>query len=154
MRGSISTGWRRSATPMRAPTPDGRLLRETARHLAVRMSYEDVIRVAQAKIDPARFARIAAEVGAKPGEPVKVFEFLKPGVEELCSVLPPSLARRILAFAEQREKLARFHWGMEVNTTSVIGLSALPDARRSCAAGGRAPIAMPRSSARSSAGSA
>ena len=30
----------------------GRLLRETARHLAVRMSYEDVIRVAQAKIDP------------------------------------------------------------------------------------------------------
>src|SRR5579862_7214468 len=36
---------------------DGQLLAETARHLAVRMSYEDVIRVAQAKIDPARFAR-------------------------------------------------------------------------------------------------
>ncbi len=100
---------------------NGRLLRETARHLAVRMSYEDVIRVAQAKTDPARFARIAAEVAAKPGEPVKVFEFLKPGVEELCSVLPPALARRILAFAEHREKLARFHWGMEVNTTSVSG---------------------------------
>ncbi len=99
----------------------GRLLRETARHLAVRMSYEDLIRVAQAKTDPARFARIAAEVGAKPGEPVKVFEFLKPGVEELCSVLPPSLARRVLAFTEHREKLARFHWGMEVNTTSVSG---------------------------------
>jgi len=30
----------------------GRLVRETARHLAVRMSYEDVIRVAQAKIAP------------------------------------------------------------------------------------------------------
>ncbi|MBX9777742.1 MAG: indolepyruvate oxidoreductase subunit beta family protein [Xanthobacteraceae bacterium] len=100
---------------------EGRLLRETARHLAVRMSYEDVIRVAQAKTDPARFARIAAEVAARPGEPVKVFEFLKPGVEELCSVLPPSLARRILAFAEHREKLARLHWGMEVNTTSVSG---------------------------------
>jgi indolepyruvate ferredoxin oxidoreductase beta subunit len=100
---------------------DGRLLRETARHLAVRMSYEDVIRVAQAKTDPTRFARITAEVGAKPGEPVKVFEFLKPGVEELCSVLPPALARRVLAFAEHREKLARFHWGMEVNTTSVSG---------------------------------
>jgi indolepyruvate ferredoxin oxidoreductase alpha subunit len=99
----------------------GRLVGETARHLAVRMSYEDVIRVAQAKIDPARFARIAAEVGAKPGEPVKIFEFLKPGVDEFCSVLPPSLARRILAFAEHREKLARFHWGMEVNTTSVSG---------------------------------
>jgi indolepyruvate ferredoxin oxidoreductase beta subunit len=30
------------------------LLRETARHLALRMSYEDVIRVAEAKADPAR----------------------------------------------------------------------------------------------------
>ena len=50
---------------------DGRLLRETARHLAVRMSYEDVIRVAQAKTDPARFARIAAQMGIKPDEPVQ-----------------------------------------------------------------------------------
>ena len=53
MRGSISTGSRRSATPTQRAT-GGRLLQETARHLAVRMSYEDVIRVAQAKIDPAR----------------------------------------------------------------------------------------------------
>src|SRR4029078_6395069 len=37
---------------------EGRLLRETARHLALRMSYEDVIRVAQAKIDPARLSGI------------------------------------------------------------------------------------------------
>jgi indolepyruvate ferredoxin oxidoreductase beta subunit len=99
----------------------GRLVRETARHLALRMSYEDVIRVAQAKTDPARFARIAAEVAAKPGEPVTIVEFLKPGVEEFCSVLPPALARRVLAFTEQRPRLARFHWGMEVNTTSVSG---------------------------------
>src|SRR5206468_12499362 len=58
----------------------GRLIRETARHLAVRMSYEDVIRVAQAKIDPARLKRIAAEMGVKFGEPFTVTEFLKPGV--------------------------------------------------------------------------
>src|SRR6478752_4765551 len=63
----------------------GRLLREVARHLAVRMSYEDVIRVAQAKIDPARLARIAADMGVKPGEPFTVTEFLKPGIEEMCS---------------------------------------------------------------------
>jgi indolepyruvate ferredoxin oxidoreductase beta subunit len=99
----------------------GRLLRETARHLAVRMSYEDVIRVAQAKIDPARMRRIAAEIGAKPGEPFTVTEFLKPGIEEMCSILPPALARRILASAERREWLARAHWAMEVNTASVSG---------------------------------
>jgi indolepyruvate ferredoxin oxidoreductase beta subunit len=99
----------------------GRLLRESARHLAVRMSYEDVIRVAQAKIDPARMERIAAEIGVKPGEPFTVTEFLKPGIEEMCSILPPWLARRILAVAERRGLIDRVHWGMEVNTASVSG---------------------------------
>jgi indolepyruvate ferredoxin oxidoreductase alpha subunit len=99
----------------------GRLLRETARHLAVRMSYEDVIRVAQAKIAPGRLARIAAEMGVKPGEPFTVTEFLKPGIEEFCSMLPPWLAQRILRFAERRGLIERMHWGMEVNTASVFG---------------------------------
>jgi indolepyruvate ferredoxin oxidoreductase beta subunit len=100
---------------------DGQLLAETARHLAVRMSYEDVIRVAQAKIDPARFARIVQQMGIKPGQPFALTEFLKPGVEEFCSVLPPWLAKRILGLAERHEKLARAHWGMEINTASVSG---------------------------------
>ena len=99
----------------------GRLLREVARHLAVRMSYEDVIRVAQAKIDPARLARIAADMGVKPGEPFTVTEFLKPGIEEMCSLLPPKLARRILALSERRGWIDRVHWGMEVNSASVSG---------------------------------
>ena len=99
----------------------GRLLREVARHLAVRMSYEDVIRVAQAKIDPARLARIAADMGVKPGEPFTVTEFLKPGIEEMCSLLPPRLAERILALAERRGWIDRVHWGMAVNSASVSG---------------------------------
>jgi indolepyruvate ferredoxin oxidoreductase, beta subunit len=99
----------------------GQLLRETARHLAVRMSYEDVIRVAQAKIDPARMERIAAEIGAKPGEPFTVTEFLKPGIEEMCSILPAWLATRILSLAERRGWTDRVHWAMEVNTASVSG---------------------------------
>jgi indolepyruvate ferredoxin oxidoreductase, beta subunit len=97
----------------------GRLVREVARHLALRMSYEDVIRVAQAKIDPARLERISAELGVKPGEPFTVTEFLKPGIEELCSLLPPALAKRILAAAERRG--LTLHWGMKVNTTSISG---------------------------------
>ena len=99
----------------------GRLLRETARHLAVRMSFEDVIRVAQAKIDPARFARIADELKVKPDEPFAVIEFLKPGIEEMCSILPPRLARPILAYSERRGWLGRVYWGMEIKTTSVTG---------------------------------
>ncbi len=100
---------------------DGQLLAETARHLAVRMSYEDVIRVAQAKIDPARFARIVTQMGVKPDQPFTVTEFLKPGVEEFCSILPPWLAKRVLALAERHPALGRAHWGMEINTASVFG---------------------------------
>ena len=59
------------------------------------MSYEDVVKVAAAKIDPARLPRIAAAMGINPGEPFTVTEFLKPGLEEMCSLLPPALATRI-----------------------------------------------------------
>ncbi|HTV35104.1 MAG TPA: indolepyruvate oxidoreductase subunit beta family protein [Xanthobacteraceae bacterium] len=100
---------------------DGRLLAEAARHLAVRMSYEDVIRVAQAKIDPTRMSRIAAQMKVKPEQPFTVTEFLKPGIEEFCSVLPPWLATPILTLAERNRWLARAHWGMQVNTASIFG---------------------------------
>jgi indolepyruvate ferredoxin oxidoreductase, beta subunit len=99
----------------------GKLLAETARHLAVRMSYEDVIRVAQVKIDPARFARIAREMGVKPEQTFTVTEFLKPGVEEFCSVLPPWLANGILGLAERYPALGRAHVAMAVNTASIFG---------------------------------
>src|SRR5215510_4675196 len=65
--------------------------------------------------------RIAAELGAKPDEPFTVTEFLKPGIEEMCSILPPGLAKRILAIAERRGWRERLHWAMEVNTASVSG---------------------------------
>ena len=99
----------------------GRVVRETARHLAVRMSFEDVIRVAEAKIDPARVGRIAASMGIEDGDPFTVAEFLKPGIEEICSLLPPRLARPLLALAERRGWLGRVYWGMEIQSTSVSG---------------------------------
>ena len=100
---------------------DGRLTREVARHLALRMSYEDVIRVAQAKIAPERMASIIAQMDARPGEPVTVVEFLKPGIEEMCSILPPTIARPIIALAERQGWINRLHWGMEIKTNSVSG---------------------------------
>ncbi len=56
MRGFISIALQPIRDADAKAGADGKLLPETARHLAVRMSYEDVIRVAQVKIDPARFA--------------------------------------------------------------------------------------------------
>jgi indolepyruvate ferredoxin oxidoreductase, alpha subunit len=99
----------------------GRLLAAVARQLALRMSYEDVIRVAQAKVDPARFARIVREMGVRPGQTFAITEYLKPGIEELCSILPGFLARRILAVAARFPVLARAHWGMAINSRSISG---------------------------------
>jgi len=94
-----------------------RLTNETGRYLALWMSYEDLIRVADLKTRPARLTRLRAEVDARAGEPLVVVEFLKPGIEELCSVLPRSLARRVLAWAKGRS----FSVGMHVKTTTVSG---------------------------------
>ena len=99
----------------------GGLLKEVARHLAVRMSYEDVVRVAQEKISPERMARIAREELRARGEPYSVHDFVKPGIEELCQLLPPVLAKPILSLAERKGWLGRFHLGMEINSTSVSG---------------------------------
>ena len=86
MRGSISTACRPIAKADADAGAQGKLLKETARHLAVRMSYEDVVRVAQAKIAPERMRRIAREELRVKDEPYSVHDFLKPGIEELLPV--------------------------------------------------------------------
>jgi len=100
---------------------DPQVLRETARHLAVRMSFEDLIRVAQAKTRPERIERILREAGAVKGEPVVITEFFKPGIRELADVLPPAPARRLLAWAERTGRLDKTYLGMEVKTSTING---------------------------------
>jgi indolepyruvate ferredoxin oxidoreductase beta subunit len=85
------------------------------------MSYEDIIRVADLKTRASRFERVRREVGAKQGEPVVVIDFLKPGVEELASVLPAPLGRTLVGWAERRGKLDAFNVGMHIKTSSVFG---------------------------------
>jgi indolepyruvate ferredoxin oxidoreductase beta subunit len=102
------------------PFGDPQVLTEVARHLAVRMSFEDVVRVAEAKIAPDRFRRIEGEIGAKD-QPYVITEFLKPGIEEMCQILPPRLARAIVGYADKRGWLATVWFPMELNTTSVFG---------------------------------
>ena len=100
---------------------DEKLAAEVARHLAVWMSYEDIVRVADLKTRASRFARVRKEVGAKPGEPVVVIDYLKPGVEEFASLLPPSLGERLVRWATARGKLDAYNVGMHVKTSGVLG---------------------------------
>jgi len=82
-----------------------KLAAEVARHLALWMAYEDIIRVADLKTRSSRFERVRKEVGAKAGEPVVVIDFLKPGVEEFASLLPTFLGKKLHSWAERRGKL-------------------------------------------------
>lgn len=100
---------------------DEALAAETARHLALWMSYEDIVRVADLKTRASRFERVRREVGAKDGEPVVVIDFLKPGVEEFASLLPPSMGRALTGWAEKNGKLDAYNVGMHVNTSGVFG---------------------------------
>jgi indolepyruvate ferredoxin oxidoreductase, beta subunit len=100
---------------------DAKVAATVARHLATWMAYEDIIRVADLKTRPSRFARVRKEVGAKEGEPVVVYDFLKPGVEEFASVLPHFLGKRIIGWAEKRGKLDAYNVGMHIKTSGLLG---------------------------------
>jgi indolepyruvate ferredoxin oxidoreductase beta subunit len=100
---------------------DPRLAAEVARHLALWMAYEDIIRVADLKTRASRFERVRKEVGAKAGEPVVVIDFLKPGVEEFASLMPASIGRSVMAWAEKHGKLDAYNVGMHIKTSGLPG---------------------------------
>jgi indolepyruvate ferredoxin oxidoreductase beta subunit len=100
---------------------DPKLTAEVAREMALWMSYEDIIRVADLKTRASRFERVRKEVGAKEGEPVVVIDFLKPGVEEFASLLPPFLGEPLMRWAEKNGKLDAYNIGMHLKTSGVLG---------------------------------
>jgi indolepyruvate ferredoxin oxidoreductase beta subunit len=69
--------------------------------------------------------RVRNEVAAKATEPVRVTEFLKPGFEEIASVLPPPLGRGLMGWAQKSEKRMRFNFAMRVRTDTVFGFVRL-----------------------------
>ena len=99
---------------------------EAARHLALWMSYEDTIRVADLKTRSSRLARVHAESRRTPQQLVQVQEFLKPGVQEICDTLPPGLARWVEGSAGLRRLIERFTQdGSVVRTSSLPGFLLL-----------------------------
>lgn len=99
-------------------------LQELARLLAVRMSFEDTIRVAQLKIRAGRLDRLRRESGTDAGALIQVSEFMKPGPEEIFSMLPPAPARRLLAWIERKGWSER-SIKMKVSTTGFFGFLRL-----------------------------
>ena len=103
--------------------------RSAARFLALWMGYEDVIRVADLKSQPQRFAQIRRDFGADAAQPVTVREYLKPGIDEIAAILPPTLAMRLRRWYARKNRSrspeqALTH-GMALNTASFPGYLAL-----------------------------
>jgi indolepyruvate ferredoxin oxidoreductase, beta subunit len=98
----------------------GALLAETARELALGMTYEDTVRVAELKIRPSRFARVRAEVQATEGQIMEIAEFLHPRVQEIADTLPVGLGHWLLNTGSARRFVERFTKSGRVVKTSTI----------------------------------
>jgi indolepyruvate ferredoxin oxidoreductase beta subunit len=102
------------------------LLSATGRHLALWMSYEDAIRVADLKTRRARFARVRLEARAGDAELLRIHEFLHPRLAEIADILPAALGRRLLDSGWARRRVERFTGtGKVVQTTSIVGFLQL-----------------------------
>jgi indolepyruvate ferredoxin oxidoreductase, beta subunit len=98
---------------------------EGARYLALRMTYEDVMRVADLKTRSDRFAVVRSETKAGPGEPVHITEYLKPGPEEVCALLPPWAGNAFLRWLRRRGLEHRFNVGIYVRSHTISGFLLL-----------------------------
>lgn len=104
---------------------DFMVTRETARYLALWMAYEDMIRVAQIKTRLARVEGARKGAGGKAEQPVIVTEFLKPGLDEFCSMMPSFVARPLIAWAERTGRMDKFNVGLHIRTSTVFGFTLL-----------------------------
>lgn len=100
-------------------------LDEAVRHLALWMCFEDVIRVADLKTRRSRYARVASEAQASPGDIVRVTEHFKPGIDEVAAVLPRALGERLVSLATRRGWMGKAHVGLHIRSTSLWGFLML-----------------------------
>jgi indolepyruvate ferredoxin oxidoreductase beta subunit len=91
-----------------------------ARYLALWMSYEDAVRVADLKTRSSRFARIRESARAGNAT-VVVTDYLKPDLDEIWGVLPDRLVRPFARWAERRWPHGRPTLGQHVRTTTISG---------------------------------
>jgi len=105
---------------------DSALLRETARYLALWMSYEDAARVADLKIRRTRFERVHRDARVNSDQLLHINEFLHPRAQEIADVLPAGLGRWLLRSASARHLIDQFTGkGTIVQTTSLRGFFQL-----------------------------
>ena len=100
----------------------GKLSRETARHLALWMSYEDTARVAALKTRATRFDRVRGEARVQEGQVLAINEFMHPRLQEICETLPAGFGRWLMNSTGPRKLVERLtQKGRVIQTSSLRG---------------------------------
>ena len=99
---------------------------EVARSLALWMTYEDTIRVADLKTRRQRFLRVKEEVKAGDDQMLSFQEYMHPRMQEICETLPLGLGLWLLKPHALHRVLARLtEKGRVVKTSSLSGFLML-----------------------------
>lgn len=101
------------------------LLEATARSLALWMTFEDTIRVADLKTRASRFVRVRDEIRADSGQLFGITEFMKPRVEEIAGTLPVGLGHWLLDSPRLSGWLSRCTGGKQIRTGTIGGFLML-----------------------------
>lgn len=102
-----------------------RLTQLVAQHLALWMSFEDTVRVADLKTRATRFERVRAEIRPQQSQLLRVTEFMMPRVEEIAGTLPAVWGRWILSSGLASRSLSRLTGGKHIRTTTISGFLLL-----------------------------
>jgi indolepyruvate ferredoxin oxidoreductase beta subunit len=105
---------------------DWALTSEAARYIALWMSYEDTIRVADLKVRGTRFGRVWREAGVTHHHVAGITEFMHPRYREFCDTLPAFVGRRLLhSRLATRFLSGLFSSGRLIETSSIRGFVTL-----------------------------
>jgi indolepyruvate ferredoxin oxidoreductase beta subunit len=104
---------------------NGALTEATARSLALWMTFEDTIRVADLKTRATRFERVREEIRADPGQLFGITEFMKPRVVEIAGTLPVGLGRWVLRSPRMSRWLSGLTGGRQIRTGTMTGFLML-----------------------------
>jgi indolepyruvate ferredoxin oxidoreductase, beta subunit len=114
-----------AALDEKVPAERQRLTEAAARGLALWMSFEDTIRVADLKTRAARFERVRHEIRAEAGQLFGITEFMRPRVQELAGTLPARLGAWVLRSPRPVRWLGRWTGGKQIRTNTVRGFLLL-----------------------------
>jgi len=101
------------------------LLEATARSLALWMTFEDTIRVADLKTRGGRFARVREEIRAEPDQLFGITDFMKPRVEEIAGTMPVALGTWVMSSPKVSGWLSRHAGGRQIKTRTLSGFLLL-----------------------------